>query len=100
MVDRYGNWTYEPNTPEVEKCDMDRIADLITASGYEPETTLENVVCMIISCYEGELDEEGKEYYAIPDVRPYPENLFTINAEDVAAYVEDMGGFKEFDYAG
>lgn len=27
MVDFYGNWTYEPNTPEKDKCDCDRIAD-------------------------------------------------------------------------
>lgn len=98
MVDNCGNWFYEPDTPEVEKCDMDRVAELIVTSGYEPETTLENVVVNVILFYEGELDDEGKEYYAVEDERPYPKNLFAINPEDVAAYVEDMGGFKEFDY--
>ena len=30
MVDWYGKWTYEPNTPEEEKCDYDRMGRVIT----------------------------------------------------------------------
>ena len=33
MVDTYGRWTYEPDTPEEKKCDCDRIADWILESG-------------------------------------------------------------------
>jgi len=44
MVDNYGRWTYEPNTPEEKKCDCDRIADWICEKGYTPRTSIEHLV--------------------------------------------------------
>lgn len=93
MVDAYGRWIYEPDTPEQKKCDCDRIADWICESGYTPKTSIEHLVHMIILMFDccdnyGAYDEEsgcgghGEE--------------FTI--EGCKQYVEDSGGFAEFDY--
>lgn len=93
MVDTYGRWTYEPNTPEEQKCDCDRIADWIYEKQYKIQTDLENLVLMIISHFDcsdhyGEYDEEtGCGGYG---------DEFTI--EGCKQYVEDSGGFAEFDY--
>ena len=93
MVDRYGRWTYEQNTPENEKCDCDRIADWISEKGYTPKTTIENLVEMIMLYFDypdnfGEYDEEiGAGGYG---------KRFTIDS--CKQYVEDSGGFQEFDY--
>lgn len=81
MVDIYGRWIYEPNTPEEKKCDCDRIADWICEKGYTPKTSIEHLVHMIILMFDccgnyGEYDEES----------------------GCKRYVDDSGGFKEFDY--
>ena len=93
MVDVYGIWTYEPNTPEEKKCDCDRIADWIVNSGYSPKTSLEHLVDMIILIFDcpnsfGEYDEES-------GCGGYGEE-FTV--DECKRYVEEHGGFKEFDY--
>lgn len=49
MVDVYGRWTYEPDTPEEKKCDCDRIADWVREKGYKPETTIENLVLLVMT---------------------------------------------------
>lgn len=88
MVDTYGRWTYEPDTPEEKKCDSDRIADAIVKSGYEIKTTIEHLVNMIIlifdclDIYNGYNGEYGTEW----------------SVEGCLQYVEDSGGFAEFDY--
>lgn len=93
MVDWYGRWTYEPNTPEEKKCDCDRIADWILEKGYTPKTTIENLVEKIILHFDcpdnfGDYDEEtGFGGYG---------ECFTI--EECKRYVEDSGGIEEFDY--
>ena len=93
MVDRYGRWTYEPNTKERDKCDCDRIADWICEKQYKIQTSLENLVNMILLHFDcsdnyGEYDEEtGCGGYG---------DEFTI--EGCKQYVEDSGGFAEFDY--
>lgn len=85
MVDYYGNWTYEPNTPEEKKCDCDRLADWITEQGYEPKTSIEQIVHMIILIFDCP-DNYGSEYG----------DEFTIDG--CKQYVEDSGGIVEFDY--
>lgn len=67
MVDYYGNWTYEPDTPEEKKCDLDRLADEIlrqikegndqTGNDYQIETTIENVTVMVYLHLKDEIDE-------------------------------------------
>lgn len=95
MVDYYGRWTYEPNTSVEKKCDLDYVADYIVSSGYKPQTSIENLTVMTILHYDGALEDEVKRgYYAI-DENPYTP---MINVDDVAAFVEDSGGFNEFDY--
>lgn len=93
MVDWFGRWTYESNTPENEKCDCDRIADWIIGKGYQVKTTIENLVYMIIAHFDnpdnfGEFDEET-------GFGGYGES-FTV--EECKRYVEESGGFREFDY--
>lgn len=84
MVDTYGRWTYEPNTPEEKKCDCDRIADWIISTGYQVETSIENLVELIISYAE---DWYITEY-----------DYWEYNFEDVKEYVENSGGIAEFDF--
>lgn len=93
MVDYYGNWTYEPDTPEEKKCDCDIIADWIVESGYKPETTIENVVCVIILYFDC-ADNFG-EYDPNTGCGGYGDG-FTLDG--CKEYVRDSGGFSAFDY--
>lgn len=93
MVDVYGRWTYEPDTPEEKKCDCDRIADWVIEKGYEPKTNIENLVQMIIAHFDNP-DHYG-EYDAETGCGGYGDE-FTI--EECKRYVEESGGIKEFDY--
>lgn len=98
MVDQYGRWTYQENTPDNKKCDMDLVADWIMRKNYKPLTNIENLAVMVVLHYEGALEEaasEGKEYFAMVDNNNDP----MINIDDVEAFVEATGGLKEFDYA-
>ena len=94
MVDTYGRWTYEPNTPEEKKCDCDRLADAIFADGYEPQTSLENLVMLVFSHYEAYLEDRQIGSYCtgeeITDEQEY--------IKDVREFVRDDGGWKEYDY--
>lgn len=92
MVNCYGEWTYEAGTPANEKCDCDLVADYILHElDYQPKTTIENLVEMIISYYEDEISDTG--YFAIE------ENKYgnMINVDDVAEYIA-ANGISEFDY--
>lgn len=82
MVDTYGRWTYDPNTPEEKKCDMDRLADYIRKQNYTPKTDLEHLADMIFLLYDSELEQTKAD--------------FTL--EGCIEYVELSGGLKEFDY--
>lgn len=93
MVDVYGRWTYEPDTPEEKKYDCDRIADWVREKGYEPKTNIENLVQMIIAHFDSP-DHYG-EYDAETGCGGYGDE-FTV--EECKRYVEESGGFKEFDY--
>ena len=93
MVDVYGRWTYEPDTPEEKKCDLDRLADWIVESGYKPKTSVENLAFMIMihfDCpdnYGAENNSNGSGGYG---------DSYTLN--ECKNYVRDSGGFAEFDY--
>jgi hypothetical protein len=83
MVNTYGVWTYEKNTAEEKKCDCDRLADWIISTGYQVETSIENLVEMIIAHVESE--REGLLYR-------------NFDIDDIKEYVENSGGIREFDY--
>lgn len=84
--------------PEVEWCDYDYLACyIIEVAKYEPVTSLDNLMAIVLFNYDGYLAENGQSFYAIEDDRPYPDKLM-INTEDVAAFVYDAGGWREFDY--
>lgn len=85
MVDWYGRWTYEPETPEEKKCDCDRIADWICSTGYEPETSIEYLTEQIIS-------------YADDWYKSERDDGWDFNVDDVIQYVEYSGGIAEFDF--
>lgn len=82
MVDWYGRWRYEPDTPEEKKCDSDRVADWIIASGYISKTSIEHLVDMIFLMFDSP-DEQHNDVF---------------NLEEVKDYVEACGGLEEFDY--
>lgn len=98
MVYYNGNWKAEKNYkefPENKWCDLDYIANWILESEYRPKTTIENLVEMILAHYEAYLTNEGIKFYT--DIVE-SENNPMISVIDVACYVEDSGGLREFDY--
>ena len=106
MVDDYGRWKENEDYstfPQEDWCDMDYVANWIRSKNYEPKTSMENLILMILAHYDTELEctfhEDGRcTYgYAIPDERPYPENLM-VYIPDLEAYVEASGGIQEFDH--
>lgn len=86
MVDAYGRWTEEKdyaNYPAEKMCDYDHMAVWIRKQGYEPKTTMENLITIIFLHFQNDSNlEYGTE--------------FTI--EGCKQFVEDSGGLKEFDY--
>lgn len=97
MMDQM-QWKYDPSKFEDEMCDLDWIAEYIAASNYTPQTSIENLAIMVCLCYEGWLEDNNRtSYLDREDTRPYPENLM-IDRTDVAWFVRDNGGLKEFDY--
>ena len=103
MVDDYGRWKENEDYsifPQEDWCDMDYVANWIRSKNYEPKTSMENLVLMILAYYDDEISEHSDEhgyYFSIPDERPYPENLM-VYIPDIEAYVEASGGIQEFDY--
>lgn len=84
MVNTYGVWAYESNTPERNKCFLDRVADMVIESGYEIKTSIENLVYMIVSQYDGYRFETGTEE--------------SFSFEGLSEFVRMEGGFSDFDY--
>jgi hypothetical protein len=96
MVDYYGNWTYDKNVNPRKMCDMDYVAQLVEQDGYEPVTSMENIVTVIVLLYNGYLSDHDVPYYSVePD-----EDTLHINTDDVAEFIEESGGYSEFDYYG
>ena len=105
MINHLGQWEENKdytNFPKTEWCDMDYMAVWIRSQGYEPKTSMENLILMVLAHYDNELAEGNEDsaylgYFAIPEQREWPDNLM-INIPDVEAYVEASGGLEMFDF--
>lgn len=98
MVTCYGKWTAEKDYnvyPKNRWCDCDYIANWIIGLGYQPKTTIENLVEMILSHYNGYLIDNDVNFYT--DIKE-SENDWMISIRDVSCFVEENGGLREFDY--
>lgn len=98
MVDWYGRWTEERDYetyPEEKWCNMDYMANWIRSIGYEPKTSMENLIEMVLAYYDIELEDSDKEFYT--DIK-VSENGLMLSIYDVSCYVADNGGLREFDY--
>lgn len=69
------------------------IADKIVADGYNPKTTIGNLVEMIVLSFD--CDDHYGEYDEETGFGGYGEE-FTL--EECLRYVEECGGYREFDY--
>lgn len=100
MVDMYGKWIEEKDysvCPENKWCDMDYMANWIRSIGYEPKTSMENLILMVFAHYESCLEEEGRTFYT--DITKSENgDGWMVSIEDVSCYVKDNGGLEEFDY--
>lgn len=65
----------------------------IIADGYEPKTTMDNLISMIILSFD--CDDNYGEYDEETGCGGYGEE-FTL--EECLRYVEESGGYAEFDY--
>ncbi len=84
MVVHLGQWTEEQdyNTYPKEKwCDYDRMAVWIRSKGYEPKTSMKNLIDRIFDLYECDLEYSNEEF----------------SIEGCQAFVETWG-ISEFDY--
>lgn len=77
--------TYEIYYKDIEK--------KIVADGYKPETTMDNLIKMIILYFD--CDDNYGEYDEETGFGGYGEE-FTL--EECFRYVEESGGYREFDY--
>lgn len=87
MVNTYGQWTEEKDYnswPESRWCMYDHMVDAIHKAGYEVKTTMENLIEMIISHAECNV-EAG-------------EKIDLDSCEDIMYWVNCSGGLQEFDY--
>lgn len=85
MVDQFGRWHVEEDYSDYPKenwCACDHIAAWIRSKEYEPQTTMENLISMILIHYENEYEEKNQE--------------FTV--EGCIEFIEASGGIREFDY--
>lgn len=96
MVDQWtGRWTEEQDYskyPEEKWCDYDYMAVWIRKQGYEPETSMENLITNIFAFYESEIENHVSDY----DTKNG--NFDGTYTEAVQAFVRDSGGLSEFDY--
>jgi hypothetical protein len=85
MVDQFGRWTEEKDYstyPKEKWCDYDKMAMWIRSKGYEPETSMQNLISMIFAHYEGYLEEYDGEF----------------SIKGCIMFVVTSGGIREFDY--
>ncbi len=85
MVDYLGRWYEEKDYstyPKEKWCDYDHMANWIRNEGYEPQTTMNNLIDIIFLHYEGECEEMDKEF----------------DVEECIEYVMASGGIEMFDY--
>lgn len=69
------------------------IADKIIADGYKPRTTMSNLIKMIVLSFD--CDDNYGEYDEESGFGGYGE-VFTL--EECLRYVDECGGYREFDY--
>ena len=69
------------------------IEERIIADGYKPKTTMDNLISMIILSFD--CDDNYGEYDEETGFGGYGE-CFTL--EECFRYVEESGGYEEFDY--
>ena len=79
--------TYEMYYKEIEK--------KIVEDGYKPKTSIENLIKMIILYFD--CDDNYGEYDEETGFGGYGDE-FTL--EECFRYIEDFGGYREFDYEG
>ena len=97
MVDTYGRWTEEKDYstyPKEKWCDLDYVANYIREKKYVSKTPIEELILYIIYYweeYEQNIENESQSY------KPMYDNNMMINIENLAIFVEDNGGLKEFD---
>ena len=87
MVDPYGNWIYDSTEPESRWNDMDRVANWIESQGYKPQTSMKNLVVVLMLHFEGDCEAENRDY---------PESDKLVDA--IVLFVEQSGNLKDFDY--
>lgn len=95
MVDTYGRWTEEKDYstyPKEKWCDYDYMAAWIREKGYEPETSMENLISMVFSHYECEIGNHVSEFDTESG------NFDGTYTDGCKAFVEASGGLREFDY--
>lgn len=95
MVDTYGRWMEEKDYSTYLKekwCDYDHMAAWIRGRGYEPKISMEHLISMIFTHYEGEIGSHVSEFDTESG------NFDGTYTEACQAYVEASGGIKEFDY--
>ena len=95
MVDTYGRWTEEPDYstyPKEKWCDYDVMAAWIREQGYEPKTSMENLISMIFADSEEEIGTHVSEFDTEFG------NFEGSYTDACKAYVEASGGLKELDY--
>lgn len=100
MVNTFGQWTPEKDYstyPQEKWCDYDYVANYIRQQNYTPQTSIENLVQMIISHLEGEIENREMTGVESDFIPMYNDNLM-INVEAVDSFVMASGGLKEFDY--
>lgn len=99
MVGAYG-WKAEEDYsvyPENKWCDYDYVAAWIKSVGYEPKTSIENLVRMVIAHYDMYLEENNVFFYT--DItKSENQDGWMISTNDVSCFVEENGGLSEFDY--
>ena len=77
--------TYETHYKDIEQ--------KILADGYEPKTSMENLITMIVLSFD--CDDNYGEYDEESGCGGYGEE-FTL--KECFRYVEELGGYAEFDY--
>lgn len=98
MVDTFGNWTEEKDYstyPKGKWCDMDYVAAWIRSIGYEPKTSMRNLIQNIFAHYDLELADTRSLFFT--DIEE-SENGLMISIKDISCYVEENGGLEDFDY--
>lgn len=91
-VNNVGHWTPETDYtlyPADKWCDCDKLANWIMQTGYQIETTLENLVLMILAHFMGETEDEDSDFYMDDG---------TFHLHECIEYIEASGGLEMFDY--